>query len=274
MGECTPIIDRKKSGLNLFKGGDMSGVYVGGKLVSPEQEKRSRIYFIQGLLGYLYFDLKQFKAAVELQHAKSPVPKKLQNLICQYCAAILRCADGYPTNSGKVTKRGCTLVKQLRRNMLAFDRAYSKLLPQCRISQKKHQIICDLNWAVSWFVTQHDMTVSAVRVSTPVPPVFTKVAMDDFIKKEKIALKATNTSTKILAHRPKNWELVEVFTQVTTQYKKIHGQGKFLTHKKFCKELVAHNKNTGAQSKPLKVSERTYYSLKQAWINGSLEKFA
>jgi hypothetical protein len=244
----------------------MSGVYIGGKLATPTQEKRSRIYFIKGLLGCLYFDLKQFKTAIEVQHAKSPVPKEMQDLINRYCAAILRCADDYPTESGRVIKKGCGLVNQLRENMLAFDRDYSKLLPQCRISKKKHQIICDLNWAVSWFVTQHDMTVSAVRVSTPVPPVFTKPAMDEFIKKEKIALKATNTSKKILAHRPKNWAVVEAFTQITTQHKKIHGQSKFLTYKKFCRELEGHNKD-------LKVSVRTYYNLKHAWAIGSLEKF-
>lgn len=251
----------------------MGRTYKGGKFLNPPQKNISRMYFIQGLLGHLYFDLQQFKIAIEAQHAKSPIPKSMQILISQYCEVILLCADSYPTKSGRVTKKGRYLVKQLRGHMFTFDRSYSELLSQYRVSGAKHQIICDLNWAVSWFIAQHEMTLSSLKVSTPVPPVFTKATMDDFIKKEKIALKATNTSKKVLPHRPKNWELIELFKKLTTQYKKINGHSKFWPYKEFCKQLDAYNETATVQTKPLTISERSYYSLRQAWVNGSLENF-
>lgn len=250
----------------------MGRIFIGGKPAGPAQDKRTRIYFITGLLGYLYLDLQQFKVAIEVQHARSSVPQGLQHLICKYCAAILDFADRYPTKSGRMSKKGRGLVKQLSKEMLSFDRDYSRFLSQTQISQKKHQIICDLNWAVSWFITQHDMTDSALKVSTPIPLVLTKATIDDFIKKEKIALRATNTNKKILAHRPKNWEFVEVFIDITKQYKKINGSSKFVPYKKFCQLLGTHNKYSGANQK-LSVSVKGYYHLKKAWDEGSLQKF-
>ena len=72
-------------------------VYIGGVKVAPIQKTYSRIYFIEELLGWLYHDLRQFKAEIEVEHAKSAVKKPLQLLINKYCQEILRCADDYPT---------------------------------------------------------------------------------------------------------------------------------------------------------------------------------
>ena len=95
----------------------------------------------------------------------------------------------------------------------------------------------------------------------------------EVIKKEKIALKAAGVDKKILAHRPKNWELIEVFIKITTQHKKEKGSTKFVQYKTFCRQLDEHNKSLSHGSNKLSVSEKGYYNLKKAWRNNTLENF-
>lgn len=247
----------------------MAGVYIDGKKVVPAKKKFSRIYFIEGLLGYLFFDLKEFKAAIEAEDAKKSVHKQLRKLILDYCWAILVCLDGYPTSSGRVTKGGKDLVKKLQSDMIQFDADYSALWSKARISKRIHTIICELNWAVLWFIRQHDMTILAIKVTNPVPNKFFGADLLDFIKKEKIALKATKSNSKILPYRPRDWAMRRYFKGVTSLYKKKNGANKFIPYERFCRLLVAHNKKSGAR---LRISARGYYNLKQAWQNGSLDR--
>jgi len=247
----------------------MAGVYVGGKKVVPIQGKFSRIYFIEGLLGYLFCDLREFKAAIEAEDAKKPVHKQLRKLILDYCWAILVCLDGYPTSSGRVTKRGKDLVKKLRVDMMQFDADYSTLYSKAHIPRRIHTIICELNWAVLWFIREHDMTIAAIKVTNPVPDKFSGADLLDFIKKEKIALRATKSSAKVLPYRPRDWEMRRYFKRFTGAYKKKNGANKFIPYERFCRILVAHNKKSGTK---LRISVRGYYNLKQAWKNGSLDR--
>jgi hypothetical protein len=247
----------------------MAGVYIGGKKIVPAQEKFSRIYFIEGLLGYLFYDLREFKVAIEAEDAKKPVQMQLRKLVLDYCWEILVCLDGYPTSSGRVTKRGRELVKKLRSDMLQFDADYSALHSKTRIPQKIHTIICELNWAVLWFIREHDMTIAAIKVTNPVPDKLSGADLLDFMKKEKIALKATKSSAKVLPHRPRDWEMRRYFKRVTSVFKKKNGVSKFIPYASFCRLLVAHNKKSGAK---LRISVRGYYNLKQAWENGSLDR--
>lgn len=251
----------------------MATVFKSGKLVSPKKRQEPRLVFIRRLLSYLDFDFQEFVNGIEQQDKKSPVPDQLRSLLNKYCTAILSCIQGYPTASGRLTKKGCNLVEQLRLEMTAFDKSYSKLLSGCRVTKKKHQLICELNGSVAWFINQHNMTYGAIKVSTPFPKVPTKAALDDFIKKETIALKAAGMDKKILAHRPKNWELIEVFIKITTQCKQEKGSTKFMQYKPFCRQLDEHNKSLGPGSKKLSVSEKGYYLLKRAWRNNTLENF-
>ena len=264
----------RKEWLNLAGGGlFMATIFKSGKLVGPKKRLEPRLFFIKRLLSYLDFDYQEFVDGIEQQHEKSAVPKQLQLLLNQYCAAILGCIQGYPLASGRVTKKGRNLVKQLKKELDMFDKGYSKLLSSHRVTKKKDQLICELNGSVAWFINQHDMTCSAIRVSTPFPTVLSKAALDDFIKKEKIALKAAGVDKKILAHRPKNWELIEVFIKITTQYKQAKGSTKFMQYKSFCRQLEQHNKALVPGGKKLSVSEKGYYNLKRAWCNNTLEKF-
>jgi hypothetical protein len=251
----------------------MGVVYVNGKPAAPKRRHEPRLVFIKRLLSYLDFDYQEFVDGIEQQDRKSPVPDQLRLLLNQYCTAILSCIQGYPTASGRVTKKGCNLVEQLRLEMMAFDESYSKLLSSCRVTKKKHQLICELNGSVAWFINQHNMTYGAIKVSTPFPTVLTKASLDDFLKKEGIALKAAGIDKKILAHRPKNWELIEVFIKITTQHKKEKGPNKFMQYKSFCKQLDEHNKGLIQGSNKLLVSEKSYYNLKKAWRNNTLENF-
>jgi hypothetical protein len=251
----------------------MGVVYINGKPAAPKRRQEPRLVLIKRLLCYLRLDLNEFVEAIEQEHKKSPVRKKLQPLIDQYCAVILSCIKNYPVASGRATKKGCDLVKQLRKEMMAFDNSYSGLLEKCRVSKAKHQLICELNGGVAWFVKQHDMTYGAIKVSAPFPKVLSKAALDDFLKKEKIALKAAGVDKKILAHRPKNWELIEMFIKITTQYKKENGSTKFMQYKTFSRQLDEHNKGLGYDDKKLSVSEKGYYNLKEAWRNNTLENF-
>lgn len=251
----------------------MATVFKNGKLVGPKKRQEPRLFFIKRLLSYLDFDYQEFVDGIEQQHEKSAVSKELQFLLNQYCAAILSCIQGYPVASGRVTKKGCNLVKQLKKELDAFNKGYSKLLSSRRVAKKKDQLICELNGSVAWFINQHDMTCSAIMVSTPFPTVLSKAALDEFIKKEKIALKAAGVDKKIFAHRPKNWELIEVFIKTTAQYKQEKGLTKFMQYKTFCRQLDEHNKGLGPHSKKLLVSEKGYYNLKRAWSNNTLENF-
>jgi hypothetical protein len=251
----------------------MGVIYINGKPAAPKRRHEPRLVFIRRLLSYLDFDYQEFIDGIEQQHKKSAVSKQLQLLLNQYCASILSCIKDYPVASGRVTKKGYNLVEQLRLEMTAFDKSYSKLLSSCRVTKKKQQLICELNGSVAWFINQHNMTYSAIKVSTPFPTVFTKASLDDFIKKEKIALKAAGVDKKILAHRPKNWELIEMFIKITTQYKKENGSTKFMQYKTFSRQLDEHNKGLGYDDKKLSVSEKGYYNLKEAWRNNTLENF-
>ena len=247
-------------------------VYIGGVKVAPIQKTYSRIYFIEGLLGYLYHDLRQFKAAIELEHAKSAVKKPLQLLINKYCQEILKCADDYPTASGRITKKGKGLAQQLRAAMLSFDDSYSQLQKTTKVAKKKHKIICELNGSVLWFLKQHDMTVNSIKTNHYLPSNPTTQELIDFIKKEKISLKAVGVSTKMLPHRPKNWELRRFFKKVTGAFKKKNGQRKFIPYKVFCRALESHNKKFRLGLEGLVVSVKGYYNLKDAWRNGSLDR--
>ncbi len=251
----------------------MGVVYVNGKQAAPKRRREPRMVLIKRLLCYLRLDLYEFVEGIEQEHKKSAVRKQLQPPINQYCAAILSCINNYPVASERTTKKGCDLVKQLRDEMMAFDNSYSELLEKRHVSKAKHQLICELNGGVAWFVKEHDMTYGAIRVSTPFPKVFSKAALDDFIKKEKIALKAAGIDKKILAHRPKNWKLIDVFIKITTQYKQEKGSTKFMQYKPFCRQLDEHNKGLGHDDKKLSVSEKGYYNLKEAWRNNTLENF-
>lgn len=251
----------------------MATVFINGKLVSPKKRRPPRLFYIKRLLSYLDFDYQEFVDGIERQHEKSAVPKQLQLLLNQYCAAILSCIQGYPLTSGRVTKKGRNLVKQLKKELDTFDKGYSKLLSSRRVTKKKGELICELNGSVAWFINQHDMTCSAIGVSTPFPIALTKAALNDFIKKEKIALKAAGVDKKIIAHRPKNWELIEVFIKITTQYKQEKDSTKFMQYKSFCRQLDQHNKGFCPGSKKLSVSEKGYYNLKRAWRNNTLENF-
>lgn len=251
----------------------MGVVYLNGKPAALKREKWSRIAFIKRLLCNLDFEFQEFVDGIEQQHKKSAVSKQLQLLLNQYSASILSCIQDYPVASGRVTEKGRKLVSQLKKELDAFDKDYSKLLSSRHVTKKKNELICELNGGVAWFINQHDMTCSAIRVSTPFPTVLTKASLDNFIKKEKIALKAAGVDQKILAHRPKNWELIEVFIKSTTQYKKEKGSTKFMQYKLFCKQLDGHNKGLSHGSNELSVSEKGYYNLKKAWRNNTLENF-
>ena len=142
-------------------------IYKEGKLCVPKDKIKSRIYYVQAILGWLYFDLSEFKVAIEKQHEISQVPKPIQALVTQYCKQILYFADTYPTKSGKVTKKGKDLAKQLRVDLMSFDAAYSVFLEKNKVSNKLHQTICELNGAVVWFLQQHDMTINSIRLHNP-----------------------------------------------------------------------------------------------------------
>lgn len=251
----------------------MAKVFKSGKLVEPKMRLSPRLVFIRRLLSHLDFDFQEFVDGIEQQHKVSAVPKQLQLLLNHYCAVILSCIRDYPVASGRVTKKGRNLVKQLKEELDTFDKGYSILLSSCRVAKKKHQLICELNEGVTWFINQHDMTCDSFRVSTPFPKVLTKEALEDFLKKEKVALRAVGINDKVLNHRPKNWELIEVFIKTTTQYKQDKGATKFMPYKSFCRQLDQHNNGLGQGGKKLSVSEKGYGNLKKAWRNNTLENF-
>jgi hypothetical protein len=163
-------------------------IYKSGEQVLIKPKGRTRIYYIAGLLGWLYFDLSEFKVAIEKQHNLSPIPKQLQSLITTYCRAILNCADNYPTKAGRVSVAGKDLVKKLSNEFVTFDDAYSNFKTQNKVTKKLHNLICELNGSVQWFLQQHNMTISSIKISNPLSSDPTADELNDFFNKSKESL--------------------------------------------------------------------------------------
>ena len=246
-------------------------IYKNGKLCVPKDKTKSRIYYVQAILGWLYFDMSEFKAAIEKQHEISQVPKPIQALVTKYCKQILYFADTYPTKSGKITKKGKDLSKQLRVDLMSFDAAYSVSFEKHRVDKRLHQMICELNGSVLWFLQQHDMTINSIRVHNPLSANPTSAEMADFLKKEKESLKGLHKGKKVLPHRPKDWEIRDIFKSRTELYQKANGVSKFIPHKTFVRMLNEH-KDLHSEE-PLTISEKGYYNLKEAWKNKSFDRF-
>jgi len=246
-------------------------IYKSGELVLIKPKGRTSIYYIAGLLGWLYFDLSEFKVAIEKQHNLSPIPKQLQSLITTYCRAILNCADNYPTKSGRVSLAGKDLVKILSNEFVTFDDAYSNFKTQKKVTKKLHNLICELNGSVQWFLQQHNMTISSIKISNPLSSDPTADELNDFLNKEKISLRAVGYTNKVLANRPKNWELRDFFKVKTELFQKLNGKAKFIKYNAFLEELGIQNR-TSNYKKQLQVSVKGYYLLKKAWKNGSFNR--
>lgn len=246
-------------------------IYKNGKLCVPKDKTKSRIYYVQAILGWLYFDMSEFKAATEKQHEISHVPIPIQALVTRYCKQILYFADTYPTKSGKITKKGKDLSKQLRADLISFDSAYSDFIEKHGVSKELHQIICGLNGSVLWFLQQHDMIINSIRVHNPLSANPTSAEMADFLKKEKESLKGLQKGKKMLPHRPKDWAIRDIFKASTEPYQNVNGISKFIPYKTFVRMLNEH-KDLHTEE-PLTISEKGYYNLKEAWKNKSFDRF-
>ena len=246
-------------------------IYKSGKQDSIKPKDKSRIYYIAKLLGWLYFDLGDFKVAIEKQHHLSPIPNQLQSLITTYCRAILNCADNYPTKSGRVSVAGKDIVKTLSNEFVTFDDAYSNFKTQNKVTKKLHNLICKLNGSVQWFLQQHNMTINSIKISNPLSSNPTTDELNDFLKKEIISLRAVGSTKKVLPNRPKNWEIRSFFKIKTAAFQKLREVTRCIPYKDFCKDLVTYNR-TNPQEKELKVSAKGYYLLTKSWKNGTFNR--
>ena len=225
-----------------------------GKIWIPK-DKKSRIYYVKIILSWLYIDLSEFKTAIEKQHAKDPIAETLQVLVNRFCKTIFYCADKYPIKSGK----------------MLFDKAYSDFLHGDDVRKRLHEIICELNSSVLYFIKQHDMTIYSYKVHNPLSANPMPEELIDFLRKEKEALKGNLKFNKILPNRPKDWGIREIFKIRTEIYQRENGVTKFIPYKTFIKDI---NKNKNLETELyLKISAKSYYNLKQAWKNKSFDWF-
>jgi len=230
------------------------------------------MYYIVSILGWLYFDVEQFKAGIEAQHVKSKVPKQLQILITKHCKAILHFADNYPTKSGKVSIAGKKLAQTLCNELKNFDSSFSALTSKKKVRKAIKELIYDLNAGVLWFLQQHDLIVNSIKVVTPLSSNPTLQELNEFLEKEAILLKGLDPIKKVLPHRQKNWQLRDFFKTETVAYQKIKGEARFMPFKKFCQHLNQFNQSIAPKS-PVTISVKGYYNLKQAWKNGTFDRF-
>ena len=241
-----------------------------GKIIKPKQANITRLTIIKALLWNLKDGYDNFVHKVEIE----VTPKPLQILLTPYCASILNCINEYPINKdGKVRKAGVKLIENLRDSLHIFDKNYSKYIQGSTIGRSLHRTICDLNGDVNWLVKQHNQEYYSVKVTHLVSPDQTLEAMSEFIRKETEAIKAINTHEKVLAHRPKDWELREIFKIETEKYQKVNGISKDIPYKKFCITLTQYNNLQRVGKKPLKISTKGYYNLKQASKNNLLNRY-
>ena len=154
---------------------------------------------------------------------------------------------------------------------MSFDEAYSVFFEKHRVNKGLHQMICELNGSVLWFLQQHDMTINSIRLHNPLSANPTSAEMADFLKKEKEFLKGLHKGKKMLPHRPKDWEIRDIFKSKTESYQKANGVSKFIPHKTFVRMLNEH-KDLHTEE-PLTISEKGYYNLKEAWKNKSFDRF-
>jgi|AntAceMinimDraft_1070359.scaffolds.fasta_scaffold70699_2 hypothetical protein len=214
------------------------------KAPTPDSYKLDK--FISALLGELYMSMATLKHDIEALDQKSTkaVPFALQSLLSPFCRTILDFADSYKVTPGRPRKSATQSVENLDAKLMQFDTAYSELRQVVQITKVLHLIICDLIGAVAWFVKQYSILQYsfAVRVQ--------------YGQGCQIAL----------THRPKNWELRDVFHTLTSSHQAGRDKDKFIPFEKFIQALDNLNQQRGSN---LKCSVRNYHNLKKRWKAGT-----
>ena len=209
---------------------------------APKRDSYNLSKFISALLGELYMSMATLKHDIEALDQKSTraFPLALQGLLSPFCRTILDFADSYKVTQGRPRRSATQSVENLNAKLMQFDTAYSELRKVVQITKALHLIICDLIGAVAWFIKQYSMLrySFAVRVR--------------YGQRCPIAL----------THRPKNWEIRDVFQTLTSSHQAYLARGKFMPFKKFIQALDNLNRQQGRN---LKCSERTYRNLKNSW---------
>ena len=241
-----------------------------GRIIQPKANKLTSLTVIKALLWNLKDNYDSFVHQIELE----AVPKPLQTLLTTYCKSILDCIQQYPiSKDGKVRKSGEEKVISLGVALKSFDDEYTGYLDKYKkdkklsIGKKVNHLICDLNGDVNWFVKQHQLEYHSVKVTNWLSSNPTHEEIAEFVKKEGELIKAEKSRKKVLAHRPKDWELRKFFKNVTEKFQRKNGVSKFIPYKKFCKLLEKHNEANKTGIKPLKISTKGYYKIRKSWEN-------
>jgi hypothetical protein len=237
-----------------------------GKVIVPQAIQYSRMIFIKGYLQYLRADYEKFTTQIEYE----VTPKPLQEILTPYCLAITNLIKTYPIKKdGKVSANGKLLSKKLYTVMMNFDSTYSgykelnKAKKGLAVSKKVHQIICELNSGVNWFLNQHAMIITSERVQTWLPQNPTKQELEDFIREEAPKL------MKSISNRPKDFEARSFFKKTNEEYQKKLTTTRIIPYKLFESEISRRN-STNPNLKPITVSNKTYTRFRSELRNGKL----
>lgn len=235
----------------------------------PKTNSFSMKEYVSALLGDLYISMATFKNQIEALDRKSStaVPTELQKIVSSFCRVTLDFADSYKVTPGRVRKAAVNSVEKLHEELRAFENRYSAFKQGTKISNESNAVINELIESVHWFVCQYHMTVTSFPVTHRVPVGGTQQEWEFFIKAEKSTLFGKGVN-KVLSHRPKDWELREIFRALTTSHQTIYGKDKFIQFKRFSKALENLN---AAKKTNLKCSERTYRNLKRCWESGEFD---
>jgi hypothetical protein len=242
-----------------------------GKVTEREVVNHSRLKYIKLYLQNLRKDYD----AITDQFALDHIPKELQKLLEPYSIAIINCLNKYPINKdGKVRKVGKLLSNKLRTEMMNFDSAYTtyidqhigtkKLIP----SKKIHQLVCELNSAVSYFVNQHDMVLSSVKISHWLSAKPTPEELIDFIKKETNVIMGLSDKKNPINNRKKDFKIRKFFCDANKKYQENENTKRIIPFKTLDAEVSEHNYKYPINQ--LKLSNKIYGKMRAEMKSGNL----
>ena len=244
-----------------------------GKIKERKVINHNRLTYIR---TYLHF-LKNDYDKISSEFALIVTPKPLQELLIPYCKAIINCINTYPINTdGKVRKDGKLLSNQLREEMMRFDSEYTNYITQFKgeekliDSEKVNQLVCDLNSSVNFFVNQHDMIYSSVRVSHWLSQKPTREELIEFIEKETQVIMGLCNKKSPINNRKKDFAIRRFFVDKNEKYQTNINTNRIIPYKILEKEVEDYNNKNPKNT--LKLSNKIYTSIRAEMGSNNLFK--
>jgi hypothetical protein len=209
-----------------------------GRKVIPKLKTDSIMHFVKQYLTLLSGDYNKFVFQIE----QSLCPKELQAPLSSYCAQIIYFLKNYPIRkNGKVSKEAKIFVENLQSDFVHFDKHYTNIQEDIKhkygqeICPEVHRIICDLNGAIYWFLTQYKMVITSLPVNTWISENPSRQEVEDFKKRELPLIR------KHINNKPRDMNARNFFLAENNSYQITHKTQRIIPFKVLESSIRKHN---------------------------------